>query len=221
MFAGVAFVVFFVAGVVLDFGNSPELKSSDTPGSAAHKWLAELSTSEHRIGLIIAAYLLVVSAIAFVWFCNGMREWLAMDQTWGRAVSGLGVLGAAAIGIGALMGGAGAAGAVEFGSNPLPQSGDSIRVVAELLFPLLFVLFGLVSACIIGTLSTAARRSGQLPGWLSAGGWLAALAAIGGVIFFPFILTLLWYLLVAIFGARRAGAGRPGSPPAQEHAGAV
>jgi hypothetical protein len=82
-------------------------------------------------------------------------------------------------------------------------------VVAELFFPFLFVIFGLVSACIIGTLTVAAGRAGTLPRWLVYGGWLAALGAIAGVIFLPFILPLLWYLIVAVLGFRRAGGVAP------------
>jgi hypothetical protein len=217
MAAGVLFVVFFLAGVFVTFGNTPEIKSSDTAASAAQKWLGELSTSEHRVGLIIGAYLLIIAAIAFVWFCNGLRDRLALDSRWGRAVSGLSAAGAAAIAVGALMGGAGIAGGVEFGENPLPQNGDAIRAVSELFFPLIFVAFGLVSACIIGTLTVAAARAGTLPRWLVYGGWLGALGAIGGVIFIPFVLPLLWFLLVALVGTGRAGvatSGPAGSAPA-------
>jgi hypothetical protein len=215
MLAGVLFVVFFVVGVFLNFGNTPEIKSTDTAATAAQKWLTEMSTSEHRVGVIISAYLLIIAAIAFIWFCDGLRGWLALEPTWGRAVTGLGVLGAAAIGVGALLGGAGFAGAVEFGESPLPQSGDTMRVMAELFFPMLFVLFGLASACIIGTLSTAVARTGALPRWVAYTGYVAALGAIAGVLFTPFILPLLWFLIVAVLGARRATGARGGARETQ------
>jgi hypothetical protein len=65
-------------------------------------------------------------------------------------------------------------------------------------------VWGLVSACIIGTMATAAGRAGTLPRWLVIGGWIGALGAIVGVLFFPLVLPLLWFLLVAIVGLRRA-----------------
>ena len=209
MMAGVLFVVLFVAGVFLNFGNTPEVKSSDTSATAALKWVRELSTSEHRVGIIISTYLLIIAAIAFVWFCNGLRDWLGLNPGWGRAVGGLSVLGAAAITTGAMLGGGGIAGAVEFGESPLPLSGDAIRVVAELFFPFLFVIFGLVSACIIGTLTVAAARAGTLPRWLVYGGWLAALRSDRGCHLPSFILPLLWYLIVAVLGIRRAEGVAP------------
>ncbi len=214
MLAGVLFVVFFVAGVFVYFGNTPEIKSTDTAATAAQKWVTEMSTSGHRVGVIISAYLLVIAAIAFVWFCDGLRGWLALDQTWGRAVSGLSVLAAAGIGVGALVGGASFAGAVEFGESPLPASGDTMRAISELFFPLLFVLFGLASACIIGTLSAAVARTGALPRWVAYAGYVAALGAIAAVAFFPLVLPLLWFLIVAVMGARGEKAA-----PAQRETG--
>jgi hypothetical protein len=212
MVAGMAFVVLFVAGVIINFGDTPEIKSSDTAASAAQKWVGELSQSNHRVGILISAYLLILAAIAFVWFCNGLREWLVPSPAAGRLISSLGALGAGAISVAALVGGAGIAGAVEFGENPLPQNGDAIRAVAELFFPFLFVVFGLVSAAIIGTLAVSATRSADVPRWLAYAGWLGVLGSIAGVIFIPFVLPLLWYLVVAIVGFARATPTAPAQP---------
>lgn len=200
MGAGVAFVVLFVAGVMFTFGNSPEGKSSETSVQAAHKWLEYLSSSSHRTGLIVGAYLLVLAAIAFVWFSAGLREWLSPDSGTGRVMMGLGVLGASAIGVGALTGGAGVAGSVAFGNESLPVSGDAIRVLAYTFFPLLFVVFGLTSAALIGTVAVLAMREDRVPRWIAYTAWLGVLGAVTGVIFFPFIVALLWYLAVAIAG---------------------
>ena len=204
MVAGMAFVVLFVAGVIVTFGNTPEVKSTDSASTASLKWVLELSSSSHRVGLIVAAYLLIVGAIAFVWFCNGLREWVAASPALGRVISGLSVLGAGAIGVAALIGGAGIAGGVEFGAMPLPLSGEAIRVTTELFFPFLFVVFGLVSAALIATATVSATRTAALPRWLIYGGWLGVLGSIFGVIFIPFVLPLVWYLAVAIVGFARA-----------------
>ncbi len=214
MAAGMAFVASFVAGVIVTFGDTPEVKSSDTPATAAQKWLSEFSSSNHRVGLLIGGYLLIVGAIAFVWFCGGLREWLALSPAAGRTISSLGVLGAAAMTVAALIGGAGVAGAVEFGENPLPQNGDSLRVTAELFFPFLFVVFGLVSAALIATVTVSATRAGGIPRWLAYAGWVGVLGSIAGVIFIPFVLPLLWYLAVAIVGFARARPGGSAQPAA-------
>jgi hypothetical protein len=215
MVAGIAFVVLFVAGVLLTFGDTPEVKSSDTAATAALKWTVELSKKSHRVGLLIGGYALILAAIAFVWYGSGLREWLASSPATGRAISGLSVLGAAAIGVAALIGGAGIAGGVEFGEGPLP-SGDAIRATAELFFPFLFVVFGLTSAALIATLTVSATRAATLPRWLAYVGWLAVLGSIAGVIFLPFVLPLLWYLAVAIVGSVRARQGTPREPARHE-----
>jgi hypothetical protein len=212
MGAGVAFVALFVAGVLLNFGNTPEIKSSDTAATAALKWTVELSQSSHRVALLISGYMLIVAAITFVWFSNGLREWLKLGPSTGRVISGLSVLGGGAIAAGALIGGAGIAGAVEFGENPLP-SGDAIRATAELFFPFLFVIFGLASAALIATLTISAAR-GAIPSWLAYAGWVAVLGSIAGVVFIPFVLPLLWYLALAIVGLTRARADAPSQPQA-------
>jgi hypothetical protein len=212
MFAGIGFVVLFVAGVVLTFSDTPEIKESDTAQTAAQKWVTEFSTSGHRVGIIVGAYVLLVAAIAFVWFCNGLRERLSLSVGAGRIVSGLSVLGAGVIAVATMFGGASVAGGVEFGENPLP-SGESLRTGAEPFYPLLFVAFGIVSAAIIVTIAVSAARAGTLPRWLAYAGWLGALGSILGVIFFPVVLALLWYLAVAIVGLRARGGGPAQATP--------
>jgi hypothetical protein len=206
MGAGVAFVVLFVAGVMVTFGNSPEPKSSDTPARAAHRWVEYLSSSSHRTGLIIGAYLLVLAAIAFVWFSAGLREWFAPDSASGRIMSGLGVLGAGAIAIGSMTGGAGVAGSIAFGNEALPITGDAVRILADVFFPLLFVAFGLVSAALIAMIAVLGVREGRAPAWIGYTAWLAVLGALAGVAFFPFVVTLLWYLAIGIAGLAGAAS---------------
>jgi hypothetical protein len=210
MGAGVAFVVLFVAGVLVTFGNSPEGKSSETSLQAAHKWLEYLSSSSHRTGLIVGAYLLVLAAIAFVWFSAGLRSWLSPDSGTGRVMTGVGVLGASAIGVASMTGGAGVAGGVAFGNEALPVSGDAVRAMSDVFFPLLFVVFGLASAALIGTVAVLAMREDRVPRWIAYSAWLGALGALTGVFFFPFVVALLWYLAVAVAGLAGAlGAEAP------------
>jgi hypothetical protein len=205
MAAGIAFVVLFVAGVFLNFGDTPNIKSSVTNAVAAQKWVTELSGSGHRAGLIVSAYLLILAGLAFVWFTIGLRGWLAPDPSTGRLISCLGVLGAAAMAA-AGMGGASVAGSVSFGNEPVPLSGDAIRVVMGVFYPFLFVVFGLVSAALIATLAVAIMRTGILPRWVAYTGWIAVLGSLAGVFFVPFVLALLWYLVFSIVGLTRASA---------------
>ena len=79
-------------------------------------------------------------------------------------------------------------------------------------FPFLFVVFGLVSAAVIGTITASAMRAGGIPRWLAYAGWIGVLGSIAGVIFIPFVLPLLWYLGVAIVGLARAKPAAPTQP---------
>jgi hypothetical protein len=151
----------------------------------------------------VSAYLLILAALAFVWFTIGLRGWLAPDPSAGRLISGLGVLGAAAMAA-AAMAGASVAGAVSFGNEPVPLNGDAIRVVMGVFFPFLFVVFGLVSAALIATVAVAVMRARILPRWVAYTGWIAVLGGVAGVVFLPFVLPLLWYLAVSILGLTRA-----------------
>jgi hypothetical protein len=204
MAAGIAFVVLFVAGVILNFSNSPEPKSGETSAAVAQKWVGYLASSGNRTTLIVSAYLLILAGLAFVWFTIGLRAWLAPDAPAGRVISHLGVLGAGAMAT-AAMAGASVAGAVSFGSNePVPVDGDVIRVVMNLFFPFLFVVFGLVSAALIATVALTVTRTSVLPRWVTYTAWIAVLGSLLGVAFLPFLLPLLWYLVLGIVGLRRA-----------------
>jgi hypothetical protein len=215
MSAGIAFVVLFVVGVFLTFGNSPDIKSHDSDAVAAAKYVTKLSDSGARKGILVGAYLLVIAAVLFVWFTRALSE-IVSSPAAGRLIGGLGVLGASGIAAGAMTS-AVIAGAVSFGDEPLPKDGDTIRVVMDLTFPFCFVVFGLVSAALIAVV--AVRGLGLAP-WLRYAGWLAVLGGIAAVIFTPMALVLLWYLAVAIVLLVRRGAPAPraGAAPAGQPA---
>lgn len=197
MAAGVLFVVLFVAGVVVGFGNAPNIKRHDTAATAASKYVAKLSDSGARTGIVIGAYLLILAAIAFVWFSRGLAQLMpSLGGT--RLVGALGVLGAAAVAAGAVTNGA-IAGAVGIGGEPVP-SGDSARVVMDLAFPFIWLVFALTAAAMLAALAV---RSPLLPPWLRYSAWLGVLGGIFGVFFTPLALPLLWLLVVAIVVAVR------------------
>ena len=204
MAAGIAFVVLLVVGVLVSFGNSPDIKSKDDDAATAAKYVNALSSHTHRTGILVGAYLVLLAALAFVWYTQGLRARLddvAGSRAAGRRVAALGVLGAAAL-MAAGMANAVMAGAVEFGGDKVPHDGDTIRVVMDMFFPFIFVVFALTSAAIIATLAAYARAAG-LPAWLGYTAWLAVVAGIVAVIFLPMVLVLLWYLAVAIAGLAR------------------
>lgn len=99
------------------------INRKDSASVATDKYVAQLSGSGHRVGVLIGGYLFVMAALAFVWFALGSY---ASCATGGCLMAGLGVLGAAAL-TGAELAMADVAGAVSFGNEPVPQSGDNIK----------------------------------------------------------------------------------------------
>lgn len=210
MAAGIAFVAAYVVSVFVSFGNSPDIKSKDSDAVAAAKYVAKLSDSGNRAGILVAAYLMIVAAVLFVWFMHGLASRLR-TQASGRLVFGLGVLGAAMLAGGAMTS-AVTAGAVSFGNEPVPRSGDTIRVVMDLTFPFWFVAFGLTLAAIL--IAVALGSADVWPAWLRGVAWLGVLGAIFGVIFIPMVLPLLWILAASIVGLTTANRPAPAPQPA-------
>jgi hypothetical protein len=209
MVAGVVFVVLFVLGVFLT-NDGPSTKSSDSAEVVARKWVEWIGSSSHRTEHVVGAYLLILAGFAFIWFCLGLRSRIEAggpaDVTVGRFVSALSVLGASAMAI-AAMTSAVVAGAVNFGGEKAPVNGDAEHWIMDMTFPLLFVVFALTSAALIGAVTITVMRARVFPRWVAYTGWLAVLGGIGAVIFLPMVLPLLWYLAVAI-----AGLSRPAAP---------
>ena len=208
MGAGIAFVVLFVFGTFASLG--PEIKDHDTSSAAATKYLDYVAKHSNRVGLILGAYALILAAIAFIWFTQGIRRW-GGETIVGGFVGALGVLAGAAM-IAAGMTAAVVAGAVSLGNTPGPgtNGGEAVRWVMSMSYPFLFVCVGLVSAAIIGAISIGGLRAGVVPKWLAYAGILGVLGGVFGVIFLPMALVVLWYLALAIVGLRsNAGTAPP------------
>jgi hypothetical protein len=204
MGAGVLFVVLFVVGVLVSLSNEPEIKKKDTQATAAAKYVKYLSDSGHRAGIIIGAYVVILSALAFVWFTQALRSSLVVDSISSRVVSSIGILGGAAISVGAVLN-ATPAGAHSIGNEPLP-AGDTIRAVMDLFVPCVLLIFGLVCALIATIMAIGLLRAGTFPRWLAYTAWLAVLGGLAGIEFLPLVVTLLWFLAVAIVGLVRPPA---------------
>lgn len=200
MSAGLAFVVLFVVGIFLNFGNSPDITSKDTDASADAAFTRYLSSSGHRTGLLASGIVFVIAAMAFVWFTGALRKLLSSTEA-ARLVSALGVLGAGLVATGAMIN-ATPAGVVSFGDEP-PFSGQVIRGLMDMLFPFLLIAFGLVCAGIVGVLTVDFTRSRLVPRWLAYSGWLAVVGGLLATVFLPFAVTLLWFVALATAGLVR------------------
>lgn len=197
MSAGIAFVVLLVVGEITTFNSSPDIHKHESDASVAAKYVSTLANGHDRAGLIAGAYLLVLAALAFVWFTQGLGTQVSSEAA-GRLVGALGVLGAAALAA-AGMASAVLAGAISFGKEPVPADGDTARAVMEMSIPLVIVAFALTAAAVI---AIVALRGTGLPGWLGASAWLGVIGGVFGVLFWPLLVALLWFLIAGVVGVR-------------------
>jgi hypothetical protein len=203
--AGIGFVVLLVVGALMAFTSQPNFKKHDSPATIAEKIFKVYHSSGDRAVIIIGAYLMVLSALALIWFAVGLRGRLVAaghSPEAGRLVLGFAGLGAVAISVSALAM-ATISGSYVFGNEPLPTNADAIRVIDDLGPGVLLVIFGLSAAALIATVTIVDWKGGLLPRWLSRAGIIGVLAAVLAVVFVPLILVMAWFLAVAIVGLRR------------------
>jgi len=192
---GIAFVVLFVAG----FGAIPTPSNNKNTAQWAQWW----NDSGHRAGAIVGAYLMVLGALAFVWFASSLRDQFGEG---GRLMFTFGSI-FAVIAVVSTMVRVSIPGAKQFGSTPLPAGGDLPRQFDQIGYAMLLVAGALAAGLFVGMASHLARRSGALPGWLTVAGYVVAVLQLAASLFFPFLLFLLWVLVVSIVLMRRRRIG--------------
>ena len=207
---GIAFVVLFVAGFLI----------FSTPNTTSHrasnvaKWAGWWTDSGHRTTAIIGAYLMVLGALAFVWFASSLQQRLR-DRSDGTMMIGFAWLFAALALTSALIRAAIPGGWV-FGRLTIPR-GDLPAQLDNIGQALLLVAGALSAGAFIASTCHAARRSLAFPAWLAAAGYVVAVLQVAGALFFPFALFPLWVLVASIvllvrdakFTAGSMAAGHP------------
>ena len=188
---GIAFVVMFVAGFLM-FG-SPNT-TSNRAGNVA-RWGTWWTDSSHRTMAIIGAYLMVLGALAFVWFAASLQQRLR-DRSDGTMMVGFAWLFASLAMTSALIRAAIPGGWV-FGRLPIP-GGDLPAQLDNIGQAVLLVAGALSAGAFIASACHAARRSVLLPAWLTNTGYVVAVLQIAAALFFPFALFPLWVLIASI-----------------------
>jgi hypothetical protein len=189
--AGIAFAVLFVVGVFLI--NTPD---TDAP---VDEWQEHFEDSGERVGLIIHGYAWALAGVAFAAFIGGLRGHLrgAVDWVGTLAIASGAVFVAALFVAGAAT--TAVAGGIEFGDLPEAGAGEFGRFLEQLGFATL-LLFGMFAAgTFIAATSAAGHRAGLIPAWLAISGYVSAvIVAVGGVVFIPMVLLVLWVLVLCI-----------------------
>jgi hypothetical protein len=205
--AAIVFAVLFVVGILF-VSDTPEGDESNL------KWIRYYADSDNRRMIIIGAIVLALAAVAFLIFLGVLRERLrnaAPGAEWvGTTAFASGLLFVAMLAV-ATLGTASVSASVEFGDSPVVRDADVLRTFESLGMGAL-VLFGAGAAgLLIITSSLAGGRAALLPRWLVVAGYIAGvIVLLGGLLFIPLVLFVLWMLVVGIVMLRGSGAAATG-----------
>jgi hypothetical protein len=209
MLSGAAFALLLFLGINLMLGSEPDTDSKDTAATTAQKWVSVINSSSHRNKILLGGFVVVLSAIALIWFANTLRNRYAANGTPLMAFATLAAVGVAASAVGPLV----LVGGHAFGNEALPTDGQLMWMLGDLSMPALMVVYAFGAAALLATFAVVARAA--LPKWLLVLTWIAAVASLASVEFFPLLFVMLYFLVVGIWGGVRAGAaGSSVSAPA-------
>src|SRR6266568_3310754 len=133
-FAGIAFVVLYIAGWIIS--RSPD--SSDP----VEKIGAYYADKGHRVMMIVAAYILLAAGLMFLWFLGGLRSRLAAVEGGSFPLTTV-AFAAGVVFVALLIGGVFALGAVpgniSFGKAKGTPSGEVVNTVQSLGFGMILI----------------------------------------------------------------------------------
>jgi hypothetical protein len=187
----IAFVVFFVAGVLV--GNTPTDSAPDA------SWVASYATSGKQGSYLATGVCLILAALCLAGFLTHL--WTRIART--RPAQTLSPLPIVAAGIaatcmaagGALMGVVG--GDMLLGSTPLPNA-DLLRFCNDLGFVMVGVPGMLAAALSIACLAVQAHTAGIFGARMRAFSLVVAVILLGSLEFLPIAALLIWLLVVGI-----------------------
>jgi len=190
---GVAYVVLWVIGVILLFGNSPD------SGSAPAKVIAYYSDSGHRTRMNIGWLLAGLGLFFFLWFLSALRRTIRRLEGDDGLLTGIVTLGGlvyAALSLAAI--------AVDTGIRTMSDDTYHHQVFPGLIHAaddtswLLHASGGVGLGAMIIAASLAALRAAAVPRWAGWLGVVAGIISLALIIFFPWFVAAIWILTVSI-----------------------
>lgn len=200
-YSGVAFVVFFIASVVVS--SVPKGTASD------HAWLAAYATQAKQAGHLATGVLLVLAALSLMTFLTHL--WTRVSEAGDpRAVSPLPVVAAgvsaACIATGGILM-AIASGSALIGSTPIPGP-DVLRIGNDAGFAMVGVAGMFAAALSVACVSIQARDAGIFGARLTRFSVAVAVVLLASVVFVPILALLVWLVTVTVTLTRRAPSSR-------------
>jgi hypothetical protein len=191
--AGVAYVVLFVIGVILVFGNSPD------SGSAPAKIIAYYSKGSHRTTINLGWAIGGLGIFCFLWFLTSLRGTVSRLEGGDGFLTSLTTIGGgiyAALALAAL--------SVDTGIRTMSDDTYHHQVYPGIIHAaddaswVLHAAGGAGAAAMVIAASLAGLRAGAVSRWV---GWLgvgAGILSLGLIIFFPWFVLAAWVLVVSI-----------------------
>jgi hypothetical protein len=167
-------------------------------------WVAFWSDRSHRMTEIVAAYALLVSGAALVWFATvlGRRlgSRLLVPSAWAAAV----MLWVGGVLLSAVPAAMSIAGAPAFNA-------ETSRITLDMGAAAVSIYAAPVTAFLLAAAAISARRSRALPTWLVVAAWVVAVVLVGiGTGFFVLPLLPLWAIAAgAVLSARQPAVSGP------------
>jgi hypothetical protein len=188
--AGVLAAITFVVGLIFA-ADSPD--SNDTDAQV----LAWYAKHDHRVGILVGAFVLAFCGLFFLWFASGLRQRLRAAEGPGGRLANV-ALGGAILFVGMLWVGASILAAIPaaqaFGSTPPLQVADVARFLPSAGFGAILVFSAFGAIALIDATSIVIMRTGILPKWFAWLGFVATVVLLFGVLFLPMIALPIWLL---------------------------
>jgi MFS family permease len=191
--AGLAFVVCYV--VAWFISQSPD--SDDSSATIA----AYYADKDHRVLMIVSAYLFIVAGLLFLGFLAGVRARLRAGEgedgalaafSFAAGIVFVGLLCAGALTLAAVPAG------ISFGGAETPTDGQTVNFIQSAGFGMILVGGMLAAAAMIAATSLLTLRTNILPRWSAWLGFVAALALLFAVIWIPQIALLIWVIAISV-----------------------
>jgi len=191
--AGVAYVVLFVIGVILVFGNSP------SSGAAPAKIIAYYSKGSHRTEINLGWAIGGLGIFCFLWFLTSLRSTVRRLEGGDGFLTTLTTIGGgiyAALALAAL--------SIDTGIRTMSDDTYHHQVYPGIIHAaddaswVVHAAGGAGAAAMVIAASLAGLRAAAVPRWAGWLGVVAGILSLGLIIFFPWFVLAAWVLVVSI-----------------------
>ena len=189
---GVAYVVLFVVGIILEVGGEP---GGDASPSRVIRWYGD---SGHRDRIFLGWALIGLGLFCFIWFLSALRQTL-LRLVGDGFLTTLATIGGAIYPALAL-----AASAVNMGIKTMSDDTYHDQVYPDLIHAandagyVLHSTGGVGIGTMMIATSVAVLRARVLPAWLAWIGVVAGIIALASIVFFPWFVIALWLLVASV-----------------------